>query len=560
MYYSEKDSAGLYSVYSSIGLRNLISKLNKEQCKLVLSYIGKITKYRMNTIGYPGMEYILSDCIINVDDESIEYILTSKFSGEEIKINSQKLHETAGGIGTIIDSYANEALREAKYVAYINYNDSYSEYVNKNYPFISDVFTNMLAYGDIELLIKEFVDNKLVLPKLLKDYFNTNLKERYFKEKYERSIKEILNNSESELNPMYSNQNIWFIQKMREKIQLETDSIKRLELAARQVAFVDLYDGLSGHGKIDLNIMAKASKQDVYWMHAKNGDRLATVNEKKQYVPGIFKKEVFFIDPEKREKLLYFVWACYKDSRWIKKFSSFDENTDITSNEVWLILSEAIKYLRSSDFLKVDILELKKGLHEIKYLRKADDEVENTGEKNKLKEVYKAYKDRTDSYAKLVSDIARKALKYNTVLSEKQMNVINKAYDSVINTDDSYNKFDAQVLARIQEILNFFDFKKTDFKYKVLTQVKDKKVCSLKQLELINEWYDEYKEKKSSVISVDEIDDDLDVENDTTYASDSIDVDDIDDGSEVVETRTVTNKPAFNFPMGDLIWNNSQEQ
>ena len=559
MYYSEKDSAGLYGVYSSIGLKGLLDKLNNEQCKLILSYIGKITKYRMTTVGYPGMDYMLSDCTIDLDTEKLKYILVHKLNGSEIVVDKEQLHNMAGGIGTIIDSYATEALESIKYVAYIVYNDSYGEYVTDHYPFIEDVFVDMLAYDELELLVKSFIDNKLILPKFLRDYFNSNIRDRYLKEKYEKSIRAILNSGKNTVvNEMYYNKDIWFIKSMREKIQSENDKVKVLELAARQVAFVDLYDGLSGHGKIDLNVMAKASKQDVYWMHAKNGDRIATVAEKKQYVSGIFKKEIYFLEPEKREKLLYFVWACYKDSKWIKKFSTFDNNTDVTSDEVWMVLADAVKYLRSSEFLKVDILELKKGLIEIKYLKHADDEVINKGESNKLKQVYNAFKDRTDSYSKMVADISKKALKYNTVLSEKQMNVINKAYDSIINTDDTYNKFNAQVLVKIQEILSFFDFKKTDFKYKLLTQVKDKKVCSIKQLDLINEWYDEYQEKKRSVISVDEIDDDFEME-DNTSVSDGIEVDDIDDGVDEIPVKNNT-APAFSLPsMGDLVWNSKEQ-
>ena len=193
MYYSEKDSAGLYGVYSSIGLKGLLGKLNNEQCKLILSYIGKITKYRMTTVGYPGMDYMLSDCTIDLDTEKLKYILVHKMNGSEIVVDKEQLHNMAGGIGTIIDSYATEALESIKYVAYIVYNDSYGEYVTDHYPFIEDVFVDMLAYDELELLVKSFIDNKLILPKFLRDYFNSNIRDRYLKEKYEKSIRAILN-------------------------------------------------------------------------------------------------------------------------------------------------------------------------------------------------------------------------------------------------------------------------------------------------------------------------------------------------------------------------------
>jgi hypothetical protein len=288
----------------------------------------------------------------------------------------------------------------------------------------------------------------------------------------------------------------------------------------------------------DIRVMANASMKEAYYIKAKNGERLATVNEKKQLVQGIFKKEVYFLPKEKREKLLYFTWACTGEHKWINKLNTWGEDVAITSDLAWGEIGEAIKYLRSAEFLKIDVLELQKGLKDIKYLAKADDEVIDNSNKDKIKTVYSKYKDKTDDYGKLVADICRKSLKYGTVLSEKQLRVVMKAYENLsVESESAYNKFDGELKQRMQDMMYFFSYKKTDFKYNFMSSILKNKICSAKQKALIDEWYADYLEQKRLVAPVMEIGDDDEItdddiipaESDTIFTDDAMDISEFED-------------------------------
>lgn len=507
MYYNENNNSGLQSFYFNTSDKQLLESLSEAQRILVIKYIKDITKYRANSLSGMGM-YTLEGCIYDINTGEMTYNIHSMIGDGTISVDGVKLKEMLGSVGEIIKSYGHEALMEIKYCCYINSIGAYNEYVSEQYDMIHNVFNVLIINNQLDELVAEFAKHKLVLPRFLKNYFNTTLKEQYRRTVYEKAICNILNKNEMSDSDKYGyyNNNCVFIEEMREKIMTEFDSTKRLELASRLIAFTELFVGLTNYGKNDLMMMAKASRHEVYWVHAKNGDRLATKNEKKRLVNGIFKKEVLFLPKDKRELLLYFVWACTNDFKLIKPFTMWDSNITVTSEVAWIKLNEAIKYLMSSQFLKVDVLELKKGLIETKYLSKADDEIIDNSLDNKLQVVYNKYKDRSDSYSKLITDIAKRAMKYKAVLSEKQVAIILKAYETAISTsDEEYNKFDTDLLLKMNELMDFFSYKKTDFEYKFMTDIIKKRRCSIKQRDLILQWYDSLIEKKNSMLEVDEI-------------------------------------------------------
>lgn len=542
MYYSENNNSGLQSYYFSMSDRELLGSLSNEQQKLVKKYIKEITKYRANSLSNMGL-YTFEGSLYDIETGEITYSLNNMIDGSMV-VSGDKLKETLGAIGEIIKSYAHEALLEIKYCCYINNTGAYDEYVNDQYNMISYVFKTLVINNTLDDLCNDFIENKLILPKYLKEYFNNSLKEQYRRTVYESAICNVLNKKElSESDRLgYYNEKCLFIKQMREHIMSIFDNTKRLELASRLISFTELYMGLTGNEKRDLMKMADASKQDVYWVQAKNGDRLATKNEVKRLVEGIYKKEVYFLPKDKRELLLYFVWACTGEFKLIRSFTSWDSNTLIIGDIAWIKLDEAIKYLRSSQFLKVDIIELQKGTIETKYLDKADDEIVDNSLGNKLQIVYNRYKDKTDSYSKMVSDIAKKALKYNAVLTAKQVNVVLKAYEQVISaSDEEYNKFNAELHRKMVELIEFYAYKKTDFEYKFMQEIIKNKRCSLKQRDLILQWYDGYLEKKNSMFEVDEIGDEYD---------------DVTDNGEATEVREVAEnkelKDINDFEIPDL--------
>lgn len=532
MYYSENNNSGLQSFYSNTSDKELLGSLSDEQQKLVIKYIKDITKYRANSLSNMGL-YTFDGCIYDIGTGDMKYTLHNMLGDEYLTVDVDKLKELLGALGEIIKSYAYEALLDIRYCCYINKIGAYNEYVNDQYNMINYVFNVLVINNTLDEFCDSFISHKLVLPKYLKDYFNTSLKGQYRRRVFEDAICSILSKRELSQDDRlgYYNDKCLFIKNMRDKIMGEFDHTKRLELASRLISFTELYMGLTNGGKNDLMSMVNASKHDVYWVHAKNGDRLATKNERKRLVNGIFKKELYFLPKEKRELLIYFVWACTGEFKLIRSFALWDSNVDIIGDIAWIKLNESIKYLRSSQFLKVDILELKKGLIETKYLNKADDEIIDNSLDDKLQVVYNRFKDRTDSYSKMVTDISKKAMKYKAVLSEKQVAIILKAYESVISAPiEEYNKFDVDLHKKMIELMEFYSYKKTDFEYKFMQDIIKKKKCSIKQKELILQWYDGYLEKVNNMLEVDEIGEEYDdIEVKSTIEKDREALDGIDD-------------------------------
>lgn len=549
MYYKENNNSGLQIFYSMHSDKSLIDTLNSDQLRVSEEYIKFITRHRVGALRVPG-GYTFNGSEYNLKDGTVKYRLGTQ--SEDLVVDGDKLKELLNAFGEIIKCYTEEAFKEIKYSCYINMEGLYDDYVADAYPMLRNVFKVMGINTELDAQCQKFIDCRLILPKYLRTYFENNLKERYRSVIYETAIckslgKKVLLDKERDV---YYGDKCLFISEMREKIMTEDDELNRLMLAARLVSFTELYNGLTDYGKCQrMEAMAEASMKEVYYVHAKNGDRLATKNEKKQLVDGIYKQEVFYLPKEKREKLLYFTWAVTGKTHWINKFTSWGNDVQVSSEIAWLEIEKSIQYLRSAEFLKVDVLELKKGFKEIKYLDSAEDEIIDKSNADKIKIVYNKFRDRTDSYGKMVADIARKATRYGQVLSAKQMNVILKAYEQVsVESEDSYNKYSDSLLVKMQEMLNFFSYKKTDFQYTFMQSIIKKKSCSLKQKNLIDQWYKEYEdiknERKENETEVFELDgDDFIIEDDDPIiATDGIDEEEIEEDFSEEDNRSVDDK------------------
>lgn len=505
MYYKENNNSGLQAYYAKYSLAELLGDLDDKQTGLVAKYVDFITrdKERKSSVSTQG-GYTLHSVNCDMANGDITYTLKSIKTGEEKVIEINDLRDYLGIRGELIKSFTNEALIEIKYCCYINSSGLFDEYIDTEYPIIRVIFKEMVLNSDFEVYCKEFYESNLVLPLHLKNYFNDSLKMRYRQYIYEISLCKVLGKSKltSEEIKNYSYDKAVYLNEIRELIMAEEEHIKRIEYAERAVRFTELYMGLTRCGKVDLYNYVKASKQEVYCVHAPNGDRIATKSEIKLLVPEIYKEDKYFIPKEKRELLLYFVWACTGEYKLINKFSLMSNTVSVVSEEAWVYLDEAITYLRSSEFLQKDIQDLLKGREAIKYPSSAPDELNGSQDmQDKLQKVYDFYKDRTsDSYCKLVCDIAKKGLKYKVILSNKQLSIIGKAYDQMLNPDDKYNRFTPELKGKINEMLNWYSIGESQFTINVMKGVLNSKYCSLKQYRLIIQWYEEYMNEKQKLL------------------------------------------------------------
>lgn len=506
MYYNESNMIGLQNYYENN--KNMFFKLNEEQKNVVNDYINFEVKDKINSIANLMHGYDLKGISYSPENDTLSFGLEDR-TGKFLSLNTAELKNLLGATGEIIRCYAVASVNELKYCVYILTADLTNEYINGEYPMIPYAIKELGIMNNYDLFINKFITCGMVLPKFLKDYFNNNLRNEFAFHIFERSICEVLKKNEltQDEKQIYYTNNAEYIKEARQKIMVTYNEAERLMLAVRLVNFADVYEMTSRHETINIMNLVKASMHEVYYVHAKNGDRIATKREKRQLIDGIYKKELYFMPLDKRELLLYYAWAITNNYHLINKLVVWDKNITVIDDVAWIKINEALNYLKSSQFLKIDVYELQKGIKETVYPNKADDEIRDPKLDNKLKEVYNKYKNvKNDSYAKMITDIANKAIKYGDVLSEKQIAVINRAYDSMLNDNKSYNKYGTEIEEKINALFNFFAYKKTDFQYNFLHTILQYKKCSVKQKDLIDQWYDEMQEQKKSMLHVDEID------------------------------------------------------
>lgn len=481
MYFYETDKNNL----KGLALDRLVLSLNSKQLSVFDEFITEVAKEALASCS-TGREYGLTDCKMNPSTGEILVKLTSVNGILELYEND--FHELLKGAATVVKCKVALASEELKYVAYIKSIDAYNEYMTETYK--PNVYEVVQSEGCE--VAKHFLENGLILPKRYREMFALKWVRAYNTKKFTELMREFTGNIVGD--SYYSESNA-FIRDIRNRIMWEDDKLVRQELASRLYTYIELYDGLTGNGRIDIMNYAKASSKLAYYVHAKNGDRLATVGEKKDLVKGLFKRRYYYMPEDKVPHLLLFVWSCTGNERLVKEYFPFiDEDTSPAEDRLWAVLNEAVQYLLSDEFLKKDIFQLQKGMKPLKYPESAEDEIFDKSKEEKVRAVYAAFKDGRDDYSRMINDICLKALKSRVRLSEKQINVINNAYDRILEVDNRVNKFDDTLAQRIRKILEFYTYNKKDFEYVFLRKILERKRCSVKQYEVYESIYERYLE------------------------------------------------------------------
>lgn len=495
-YYPEDD---ILAVNSSLRDMDVKSVINQEQLKALQTYVEFVTVERAKSI--VGFKYTLKSLKVSNWFENVTY----KIDPIEHELESL---DSLGTYGKLVSSLYEQAIREVRYVIYIQDSGKYNEFKDREYPMLESSFKLFGVRKTEEYEINNFNKLGLALPNYYLSYYNSGMGARYKEQIYGVSL---VKASECEITDqefaIYNTNRCYFISEMRKAIITEYDEPRRLLLASRLIKYFKLYTGITGNERIDVMSMYNASRKEVYYIKAKNGDRIATINEKNQLVKGIYKKDMLFIPEEKRNLLAYFTWSVNGNYSIIKRLDTIKRTDELTSDTVWNYLEKSIEYLSSNEFLEHDILDLKKGLNSIRYPSSADDEVIDRACEDKIIKVYDVYKDLPkNTYNTMVCDIARKAIKYSATLSQKQLSVINSAYDKLIYQRDSLDRFNDELVENMQSLFDFYSYKKSSFHYRFLKDILKNKRCTEKQYKLIEQWLDQLKEDRSSFIKVETID------------------------------------------------------
>lgn len=516
--YLESRRPEVQEFYAKFGSElELFRNLNNEQLTVCRKYFMQITKYKAESIEgkaliINGYEYVNAVCNLNnnikcedIDGQQVSsyigYIIKDLKTGKESRVASGVVDKLMAGRNLMIKSLADNTLLELRYITYLSITNNVDEYIKTKSRRLALVLDDKTIIDKFMPMYKEFYNVYLPLPTYLLERFNQKADIQYQKNVFERYIQAFTKDVDSITVHGHSLTDL-----AKSIIVNSHDHMERLKYAELIVNYNKAYLKLSNHGKRDLMVFVKAGMQRVYYVHAKNGDRLATKNEQKLLVSACFKKNVYFIAEEKLNLIKVFTWAHtgkyellssagYDISDYaVNKEPRADSYKIMFNSTIMDVLNDSIKYLTSDEFLQ-DATELVKGVNPIEYLDTAEDEIKDLGLKVKLETIKKECGRTSNNFLKMAYDISFKALKYdNLVLSVKQMNVINKAYESLVSVKNSdNNKFNAELVEMIHAIMDYNRYKKGTFMYKLIGSVMENKRCSLKQYEIIETEYDKIK-------------------------------------------------------------------
>lgn len=564
----ENNRVELYNFYNTYKEYKLFMELDEKQLEVIQEYFKEFSFRKVcevekrGSLAYAGVEYLGSECkfITEIDnvytinsEDAIEKVPISIY--DEYRLNMDKTKQVSSYIAykvklsdndkviyvtldvlkglipsnwSLIEAVSIGTLEELKYLVYLKVSNNTRNYIEYNYTRLPLALRNKYCNHPDRDACEKFYSLFLALPEYLVDIYNTKIDTIYQKEIF-KQVTNKFSQSEQDLLDVLNSQ-CQIVSLCRQIIVNTFEEDKQNRVGELLCNYVKIYNKLTNNGKVDLMNLVKAGLQQVVYVKAKNGDRIATKSEKKAMVSACYKKNIFFIDQVNWNKLMVFTWAnngnvdlliksgtvTYQDVIDIKNngddFNSYfiDNNTD----KVISILEDAMDYMISPSFLKEDIINLRKGTKAIEYLDSAEDEIRDMGLVKKLEVVKKATAgDNLNSYNKMAYDIAFKALKYGNPLTEKQTKVINTVYENVIAKDkpnqgepDVNNKFSQQLVSMMLVLNEYNQYKAGTFMYNLIDSIKKKQKCSQKQYNIIESEYEKIRIiPTNDASSVDEI-------------------------------------------------------
>lgn len=493
----KSNSAEVYSFYNSFdSIAELFKSIQSDKLEILQAYLKVISRYRVEKLikGSQG-GYLYRGAIFNLEDDCLNYCIES-ITGREEQVTEKELKERVKINTAVMISIAESTLLEIKYAIYIMASGNTNEYANENYPILGYALDlrSRSVKREVEVcmsLLFQLNGANIAIPKFLVDYYNSDLMPWYRKKCVAEKLVKLGISEEVAIDIMSSK--LKLVEIANEIIQESGDAELQDRIARLILLFYNTYNRVTGNGKRDINYLANISMKEVFHTHAKMGDRLATKTEVKLKVAGIFKKEKYFLDSDKRDKLLWLVYYSTGDRKYLKSlgkirsmYAEFDDKENITSLSGYNILEEAFRYLSSPEFMKHDSADLLEGRNEIEYLDTAEDEIKDMGLVEKLQAVVEYCSKSKNEYDKLAYQIAKGSLeKRNAALSVKQLKVINIAYEKhskVSNSDIALYKEAEQI---IKSLTNLHKYRSIDFMYKFISDIKKYKKCSPKQLEVL---------------------------------------------------------------------------
>ena len=526
----------------------IIDKLTSNQLKLIAKYNKWVSAVRYKEI--MATSKIGNDSLFCGITNSLDYSEKAENIECEVKdskgnVSTVKLADIGANESEIklVSNILNMLLTEVDYLCYIKDNNYTDKFEAKRYDKLGEVLDELWdsSRGNEESAVAYcfyFKTAKLPLTMVLVDYYRNELYELY-EQKIVDNIADSVRveyNCSQEFMDSIRKSNLYILELINSYLRDDIETEKKRAVLKLAIKFKATYDKLSNGGKTDFVRLVDASKQTAYYVTTALGERLATKNEIKSIVSGVYKKDFYYLSNEKRSKLLLFGWCVTGDEKYymqsnVDRYRKEFDRLEKLYEEIW----NSLTWLASDEFLTEDLKELAKGLKEIDYPDVADDEIKEGSLVSMLKYIQENGED-TTRYGQIALDIAEKCIKYKTYdISEKQYYIVKIVYDQLVGKEtpkeNNYgetlkngkpNLFNDELFAKISKIAKHKSFKRDGFVAKVIGSVVRYKKCSEKQYNVLMEEYSRLG---------------LDVEEAFNFGSGAVEIDTTNDSKQDIKSK-----------------------
>ena len=526
----------------------IIAKLTSNQLKLIAKYNKWVSAVRYKEI--MATSKIGNDSLFCGITNSLDYSEKAENIECEVKdskgnVSTVKLADIGANESEIklVSNILNMLLTEVDYLCYIKDNNYTDKFEAKRYDKLGEVLDELWdsSRGNEESAVAYcfyFKTAKLPLTMVLVDYYRNELYELY-EQKIVDNIADSVRveyNCSQEFMDSIRKSNLYILELINSYLRDDIETEKKRAVLKLAIKFKATYDKLSNGGKTDFVRLVDASKQTAYYVTTALGERLATKNEIKSIVSGVYKKDFYYLSSEKRSKLLLFGWCVTGDEKYynqsnVERYKKEIDRIEKLYEEIW----NSLTWLASDEFLTEDLKELAKGLKEIDYPDVADDEIKEGSLVSMLKYIQENGED-TTRYGQIALDIAEKCIKYKTYdISEKQYYIVKIVYDQLVGKEtpkeNKYgetlkngkpNLFNDELFDKISKIAKHKSFKRDGFVAKVIGSVVRYKKCSEKQYNVLMEEYSRLG---------------LDVEEAFNFGSGAVEIDTTNDSKQDIKSK-----------------------
>lgn len=428
---------------------------------------------------------VTDDWLINYAD--LKYKVNSSI------VTSAELSKYMPTQAIFITSVVYSIYSDLQYITYL-YNEGLTEYYIKDYvKEIDAVLSTDSQVKEIQYC-RKFNSFGLGIPSLLLGEYNKLYNEVVLTSKCIEFYKQI---GEDYVN--YKSLPVKIIDTINSKVMAGRLDSNDKDMALFAKSIREAYAKCLIQGVETVESLIGMAKQTVYKTQAKNGLRLATVNEINSRVAQLVSEDVLLVDENSYLNIVIFVYLCTGNDKLLETCNSGIELDNILKLGTKEMIRVSSEYINSVKF--VEDLDNMRQNGVVNYPTHADDEIKERGLDDKLSLVLNTLEKKSalSTYEQAALDIAKKGI-CGKSLSDKQVNVINSIYTEITSGKVRENYYSEEVEAKIKECNSYFSYKSNKFITNLFTNVLKYKKCSEKQLKVIDDEYNKMLDYKRTVL------------------------------------------------------------